>query len=736
MAIDQYQLCSCGSGKKYKFCCSKDIISDLDKISRTIEGGQTLTAIDQLDQLAAKKKLRPTILVLKCGQLLRLKRIKEAQEVVTQLLEFRPVTSMAYALAATVAALRGDVAEAIEKLQRSLEISVTGQPSAAGESMYLIANLLYLRRDPLGARAYLELILRQTPELDPVLKVSERLQEMQGQEAIHPILNQSLYVVDGPADAAWIGEFNQAKDLAEQDRWWRSLELFEELASRYPLEPAILHNLAILRSRLGNAVLSSAAWRKYSQTPGVALEDAVEAEAIAELLDPNDPWKIGVRHDVYEIPDAESLQRLEECLSSHPRVILDSQDDLDIYRDENNVPAKMGGAVLRSADHPWTIHVGTKPIRTILCTFAVYGKQTDKPARIVFQAADLSHTAADMQQLRELLKGYLSSDPTTTVDSHRVPVAQRMLLNTAVEELLVGDTFQQHNEKLHDLINLDLWLNNKWSALDNKTPKEVAADPAYRLRLLAGILRMELTELARLNPWDFNKLRSQLGLPTLATFNLQDSGMTNLPIIRLHRLETESLTDNHLEVLLDFATSNSLVMAARRFAQELLRRDSNIEVEAKYKAFNFLATTSPDPEELGRYQEEAYRLSKELGEVQLIQGLRLLRTCLELKRNDRVQSLVRESYAYAGSDPEKKNLVDYALVQMGLLARDPVTGRPTLVGPAAPTSESKIWTPGSGVAAPLASGAASGSGSAAAGGVGGAKAGDASKSKLWLPGMD
>ncbi|MFM9115203.1 MAG: hypothetical protein ACKOU6_03480, partial [Planctomycetota bacterium] len=481
----------------------------------------------------------------------------------------------------------------------------------------------------------------------------------------------------------------------------------------------------------------SAAWRKYSQTPGVALEDAVEAEAIAELLEPNDPWKMGLRRVVHTIADAETLQRLEECLRSHPQVMLDPAEVMELYRDENNVPARMGGAILRSADHPWTIHVGTKPIRTTICSFAIYGKQTDKPARISFQTVDLSYTEDDMQHVQEMLKDYLSADHTTTKESSNLPASQRMLLTTIPEEQLTGSKFQEHNEKLYDLINLDLWINAKWSALDNKTPLEVAADPAYRLRLLAGILRMELTELAQLNQWDFNKLRRRLGLPTLEMFNLQASGMTNLPIIRLHRLETESLTDNHLEVLLDFATSNGLVMAARRFAQELLRRDSSLEVEAKYKAFNFLATTSPDPDELYRYQEDAYRLSKELGEIQLMQGLRLIRTCLELQRNDRIYSLVRESYAFAGSDPEKKNLVDYALLKMGLLARDPVTGRPTLVGPAVQTSESRIWTPGSSLAAtPSGTASSFGSGSAAASGAGHAKDGEAGKSKLWLPGMD
>ena len=40
MALDHYSLCPCGSGKKIKFCCSNDILPELEKVVRAIEGDQ------------------------------------------------------------------------------------------------------------------------------------------------------------------------------------------------------------------------------------------------------------------------------------------------------------------------------------------------------------------------------------------------------------------------------------------------------------------------------------------------------------------------------------------------------------------------------------------------------------------------------------------------------------------------------------------------------------------------
>ena len=34
MTLDAYSFCLCGSGKKFKFCCCKDLLHELEKVER------------------------------------------------------------------------------------------------------------------------------------------------------------------------------------------------------------------------------------------------------------------------------------------------------------------------------------------------------------------------------------------------------------------------------------------------------------------------------------------------------------------------------------------------------------------------------------------------------------------------------------------------------------------------------------------------------------------------------
>ena len=64
MAVDPYAPCPCGSGKKLKFCCT-DLIGDIEKIHRMIEGDQPRAALQHVEQTLAKHPRRASLLDLK-----------------------------------------------------------------------------------------------------------------------------------------------------------------------------------------------------------------------------------------------------------------------------------------------------------------------------------------------------------------------------------------------------------------------------------------------------------------------------------------------------------------------------------------------------------------------------------------------------------------------------------------------------------------------------------------------
>ena len=64
MPVDPYAICPCGSGKKLKFCCS-DLVGEIEKIHRMIEGEQPRAALRHVDQTLATHPGRASLLDLK-----------------------------------------------------------------------------------------------------------------------------------------------------------------------------------------------------------------------------------------------------------------------------------------------------------------------------------------------------------------------------------------------------------------------------------------------------------------------------------------------------------------------------------------------------------------------------------------------------------------------------------------------------------------------------------------------
>ena len=80
MDIDIYQQCPCHSGKKIKFCCGKDIVSDLNQIVAKCNSNQSLSALDQIDRTIGKQGEKDCLLCLRTHILFTLGEVEKADE--------------------------------------------------------------------------------------------------------------------------------------------------------------------------------------------------------------------------------------------------------------------------------------------------------------------------------------------------------------------------------------------------------------------------------------------------------------------------------------------------------------------------------------------------------------------------------------------------------------------------------------------------------------------------------
>ena len=97
-------LCPCGSGKKVKFCCS-DLIGDIEKIHRMIEGDQPRAALRHAEQTLAKYPGRASVLDLKATLELSLGEFDSARATIDEFTQGRSAEPLGLCLPGDVAGL-------------------------------------------------------------------------------------------------------------------------------------------------------------------------------------------------------------------------------------------------------------------------------------------------------------------------------------------------------------------------------------------------------------------------------------------------------------------------------------------------------------------------------------------------------------------------------------------------------------------------------------------------------
>ena len=160
MTLDQYQMCPCGSGKKIKFCCSRDIVNDLDRLDQMIQGEQRLAAIEKIESLLAKHPDRPSLLMVRAEVELGLKEYAKARETSNHLLKVSPENPSALALPAILDIVEGrGVLQAVEDLQNAFAVVESVVTARMYEAVMLVAMSLLKSGLPVAAKGHLQLAL-------------------------------------------------------------------------------------------------------------------------------------------------------------------------------------------------------------------------------------------------------------------------------------------------------------------------------------------------------------------------------------------------------------------------------------------------------------------------------------------------------------------------------------------------------------------------------------------------
>src|SRR6478672_6009298 len=121
MAVDPYAMCPCGSGKKLKFCCS-DLVGEIEKIHRMIEGEQPRAALRHVEQTLATNPGRASLLDLKATLEMSLGDLEAARKTVAELVKANQDSATAHACEAILLAEEDKPRDAVNSLQCALAL--------------------------------------------------------------------------------------------------------------------------------------------------------------------------------------------------------------------------------------------------------------------------------------------------------------------------------------------------------------------------------------------------------------------------------------------------------------------------------------------------------------------------------------------------------------------------------------------------------------------------------------
>jgi len=725
MPIGPYSPCPGGTGSKVKFCCP-ELLGELEKIERMLEGEQHLACLRHIEHLEKSHPDKACLLATKTLLFRVLDKFEDACATAARFLEKHPENPIALAESATLAAVGGDGRRGIELMLRAVAASKGYMHGRVYQAMGVLSRVLAAEGEILAARAMTLLQLNINGQDRGPLAL---LAELRESPDVPLLLKDERMLGKCPDNVPWKAEFDEASSLIHQARWAEVAGRLAELAERVDAEPVIWRNLATVRGWLADTPGCIEALRKLA-TLAVPLEDAVEAEAQALLLG-DDP--LGDEVDILTLRyGVDDVEQLEAALVAAPEIVR-MHGDLASLADEDTPPPKgvfflfdrrppsPFGRALSCPTDGKASEITAETTPQMLCKALLYGKQTDRPAELLV----IDVVAHQLDQVKALVTQVagdsLSGEPAQEATGQVSATQERLTCNWRLPAGVSRADVQRLADQYLDSAMLDTWPLSPLGLLDGKCPQDVADQPAYRVRLLAAIMVLDTWVGQSGARFDCNRLRSRLGLPLLEPIDPQQTPLDDLPLVRWSRVEVDKLSDESLLDGYRRAMAYGARAAMSLFARAVVQRPGLAGREERLMAFEMLATTADDSDQAIKYVDDGRKEAAQAGAS--CAHWDLLELPLRLQRGEgrEASRLLDHLQSRHINEPGVARALSNLLVRCGVLRPDgtpamppgaPGVREPSLVIPGQSGAEpGKLWTPES-------------------------QRPTGDKPKIWTPGMD
>lgn len=693
MPVDPYALCPCGSGKKLKFCCG-DLAGEIEKIHRMIEGDQPRAALRHVEQTLAKHPGRATFLDLKAILELSLEEIDAAKVTVDEFVKRYPDNPSAQACLALLLADTDDATNAVRSLQRALELIDHDMPQRVLEAIGIVGRGLLASGHVVAAQAHLWLHSAIAPEDDT--RSRELLVSLNHHSGLPLILRDRLHFRPWPENVPWANDAEQASHLTDHGRWQQATAIVDRLGTQYGADPTLVYNRALLGGWMADERALAAGLHAFAQME-VPLDDAVEAEAVAQLIDPDR------REELFESLaqsyDINDLNTLVARLASDRRLKSFQVDPASLPSDQPrprhtymilDKPMPVTSAAMLPSDVPRLVGV-----------MALFGRQTDRREHLeltIDQGPAFDATIATLQQITgDSLGGMVAERVVGQVAAFVQALNARWQFPTDTPR----DARRRLLAALRHAAIVECWPDVRRPALDGKTPREAAGQPDLRIPLMAAVLLLEQGGSDRRDVEAIAELRRNLGLPEPEVIDNSTPDAAMLPVVRVTRLKMESLSDDAVVRLYRRAILAGANTAIALLAREAVRRPSLRGHIPTAEAYRRMIAGESDLERALALVEEARQASLVANESTA--GWDLTELQLHIVSGDapKFQEVLGRIERDHLHEPQVAQDLYRILYEAGMIPPEGIPAGGTLddeaaaVG-AAPTAEpSSIWTPDS-----------------------------------------
>ncbi|MDY0169381.1 MAG: hypothetical protein RBS80_22750 [Thermoguttaceae bacterium] len=701
MPIDAYSLCPGGTGKKIKFCCS-DLLPELQKLRRMVEGDQILAALGYADQVLAKHPDRACLLATRAELLRSAGRTDELVPHAARFLEAHPENQLAWAESAVAAAVTGDYRRAVECVYRAMECVEEHLYSTVYEAMDVVAQVAVVHKQWGAALG----MWRLQAQLAPNHEAPRRAIGMfRAQRDIPLLLRSSGSKGQPPEDAPWSPRLTEALVLVLQGRPRQAAERIAALADELPGEPLVWQWLAELRSTLADTPGEIDALRRLASLD-IPSEDAEEAEARAMLV-ADDPLGDGV--DMLRIVWAvEDVEKLQTAIPLDSRCML--MPERPTEDDEGPPPRAI--FVLLDRRNPAAPDVAPDTLARPRAQARFFGRQTDREARLEVagfladQRGDVESQVAELagDALGRIIEQEVIGRASRSIDL----IEAEFVYPPEAEPNTVRAAVQQYGRQAI----LDRWPEVSLGALGGRTPREVAEsgpDESQRRKLAAAVLALQLLVETNGREEIFAELRSRLGLPSPGPIDPEQVSVRNIPIIRLDRVMAEKLSDEDLGIAFGRAVAYQFIPGVRKFAAALVEREHLGTSPERRHAIEQLAYTQDDLPKAMDYVELGRRACEAAGQSNVEFDFVEINLGLAHGSPDKVPHLlehIQQSHFAESGVPERFSSL---LIRLGLINPDGTPGPAAVaaqrraemaraaghggVGSTAQAEPGKLWTP-------------------------------------------